>query len=82
MLLAPAGSSSAAADGSADATDASTQVTPWRLKVIDYGCSGFCLPGQQLHEAVGTVRAAACWGVCVVLCGRCVVPPACTVYLV
>ena len=30
--------------------------TGWRLKVIDYGCSGFCLPGRKLHDAVGTVR--------------------------
>lgn len=28
----------------------------WRLKVIDYGCSAFCIPGQRLREAVGTVR--------------------------
>jgi serine/threonine protein kinase len=31
----------------------------WQLKVVDYGCSTFCMPGQKLHEAVGTVSSRA-----------------------
>jgi hypothetical protein len=31
----------------------------WQLKVVDYGCSTFCMPGQKLHEAVGTVSSTA-----------------------
>lgn len=51
ILLAPVGDSSGSGPCS------------WRLKVIDYGCSAFCIPGQKLHEAVGTVssRAVASW---------------------
>lgn len=30
----------------------------WQLKVVDYGCSTFCMPGQKLHEAVGTVSSS------------------------
>lgn len=29
------------------------------LKVIDYGCSTFCVPGKRLCKKFGTVSAAA-----------------------
>lgn len=61
MLLVPVSPSDApGGQQPSDAPCASEGAVAWRLKVVDYGCSAFCLPEQKLHDSIGTVSGCCC----------------------